>query len=870
MSLTLKRAALVSLIAALSAVALWQGYAHLAGPREMDQRLVQVENALAMRDVYALASADASRLLSVQSRHWPGAEAWLTAAGAGIGVDLRRELRHVAAALYSDERQQLHAALVLLGRFQPDAVKQALARRYQLNPETINGRQSWRLQPLPGDEACARRAWLLDVTPDRIVIADSVLGTALLTRLDQVASGSPELVAWRAFRSQHIAAAVLWPGRATAVPDQAWMRAMSGLLTTELAGAESFSVGLAANRLWSQPVLDAEVRGRSAADVAALRERWADGADESKEIWRAGLPVLALLHDRLQFDNRDARLVVSAPVDGELAEQIERVPHELLGLALAEWRSERPPAESAGAAVTAAASLFSDNYSASQLPAYDPDTPATGPVEVVAGPFGVRVTNIALRGLVGRGADVEIEARAAPIPNLGDVMSRRLRLAVTEVTDRDGHSALQPAACGGGDHVAGFAPSVDGRSLTAKLQLHLRDDLDVAQLASAAGYVELRLPVGIERVRLDDLRPGAVVERGGARIELVRVQANGFLYRLADPGGRVLSLRALDAHGQPLVERASVSANLPLVDAVHWGVYEYNSGVAAIELVFAVREDARKYPFKLARLRPRGDADRLAAYPGGYVSYSLDRLAREIALKPPTPPRADMTVRASTGIGPFTVVLNRLHSPAGLDAELTVLSPRIPSVRGALSSLALLVQEVRLKNGRIHSRPAESPAGQRWQSRLDMAAYPGHRFLAGRAELRSGLDVAPEDVAVITGAVALRLPEGVKQLDLERLYVGDRVEDAGLVVVLAGLSRDGFVLTAQGPDERLLGVRAFNSSGRELEVRVLEVSDAGGGWVGRFGVDGNLGRIAVVVASGLQQALYPYTLTLTGTSATPR
>jgi hypothetical protein len=187
-----------------------------------------------------------------------------------------------------------------------------------------------------------------------------------------------------------------------------------------------------------------------------------------------------------------------------------------------------------------------------------------------------------------------------------------------------------------------------------------------------------------------------------------------------------------------------------------------------------------------------------------------------------------------------------------------VLAPDIPNLSYNLSGLALAVEAVHLRDGKIE----RASARRAWR----LPIHPRHSF--GRQELLAsvwldtGLPHESDQVAALDGVLVLRLPRNVEVLPFPSYAPGASVERAGLRLVLLDLERDRITVRLEGAIEKLVGLQAYNEDGASLLVGAAEWRPSASGAELSLPVHGRPMRLEAQIAGDADRFDYAFRLDL--------
>ena len=865
----------------------WFLYTEFLRSAGVPGEVLAAEQALALPDTALLVSVDVAGLTSLTGAPAPGAEPALAAqvmADLGLeGVDLGRDVTRAVAALYPSA-ERWRGALVLFGSFAPEQVGGALRASGAFAVQEVNrGGEVVLLVTRRDPEICRSEPdWGLHLRADRLLLAEpSVFDTVLRRLSGQAPSGRP-LDRFADLRGEDLMAAALFSPETLALPGPEPL--VRGLLAAahRLEGVSEAYLALGARALGRELRVDLELVPRAAGGGAVLARHWKGGEAPALAEWKQVAPSMAELFASLSVATTPIALRLQGTLDSEWLARAPLLPSELMILASRNVPRLEPgksaPAEPpetddesielAGAASGSAASTdrldldaptFRTKYPVSRLPHYNPRDPLAGSVDVVAGPFGIRMSRLSRGADPEVGLELELRAAAPQLQNLP--RGRGPLLRVTQVNDEGGRDLLRDEPCGPErNHAAAELLGGYGSDLIETTKsVRLRPDVRLEQVAQIVGEIELTLPVSVEAVVIEQPAVGATVEGAGASVELTGVWDSGFSYRIRGDTARVLHVAALNRQSQPLASPQAWSGDLLGVPG-RMGVVGFSGELGSVQVVFSLSDHPVRYAFELADAVPGSEGEDFATESVEFIEYTPEQFFREfkkrfgLAFKPQAKPYALATA------GPFTLTLDEMAQLEGLEPRISVLAPDIPNMSYNLTGLELVLESVSLRGGKQALRADHATPEAPWKYMIT----PRHRF--GRQELSVSLPVPthieaePGDAQSLSGELRLRLPQDVYSVALPSVEPGTTITSGGVVVTVRELARDRFSLSVEGEAERVVGVQTFNADDRELFIERGVVERTPEGSVMTLNVHGRPARINVQVAREINRFTYPFRL----------
>lgn len=773
------------------------------------------------------------------------------------GIDPRRDLGHLVMGVYLDADAKPGYALALLGRFDRARVLSWLKSEYQVSPAPDGNPWLWQVQRQNRDTCSWSEPWSVHIGSNLILAADPARMAGLVDRINRRAGALRPLDRWRGFRDTQIGSLALFVPERTPDTGNPLLQQPLSRTRDALDGFDELYFGFG---LWPLPYrarLELMLAGQDAAAVTTAAAAWQADLQASRAQWGERMPTVARLHDTLSVSSEDRALRLQASVDRDWLADAARIPQELMSLAFSS-AGLRTPARAGGSAqpeerIDEHPHRYLPRVAPRQLGAYTPEPPALPEVDAVSGPFGIQLSAVEASPEDG-GLELTITGIHRGIPNLGDA-GQRVKLYIDSVSDAAGNELLRAESCGRerNELAARLDQPHFDNSLRGEKKVRLKAGVRHADIHRIRGHVELSLPMATETVRLAALDTEQVVDREGIRVALKASRADTLDYKVYGDAGRLLEVRGLNAAAQPLSGTSRMSSDF-LFGEGQSKSQSFAGRVADAELVIALRNDQQSFPFELDTRQPRSAQSETQHAPVSVPTYSLAQLEKEFS-EPPALPDDAQDARAEASTGPFRVTLSELQPFMGLYTGFTVYAPAIPGLADNLGALALQVSAIENAAGEnlIAAEPRTAPVrlSADWQDRSRLQNQV-------QVEFQTRIDVA--QIRTLKGELALRLPRQLRSLAIDATEVGSPVSDGDLQVTLS--RRDGNGLTLDFGSERppLVSVIAYNAEGHSLWVPQPQLEFEDGRWRGRFDTHGSAARIELVLASELEQRLFPFEL----------
>ena len=165
----------------------------------------------------------------------------------------------------------------------------------------------------------------------------------------------------------------------------------------------------------------------------------------SRAQWGEQMPTVARLHDALSVTTEDSALRLNASVDEDWLADAARIPQELMSLLFSRAGVHMSINGGSSAQPEERIDENPTRYVAGVVPqglaAYQADPPFLPEVDVVSGPFGIRLSAVEFDAADDSLA-LTITGTHRGIPNLGDA-GQRVRLYIDSVSDAAGNELLR-------------------------------------------------------------------------------------------------------------------------------------------------------------------------------------------------------------------------------------------------------------------------------------------------------------------------------------------------------------------------------------------------------------------------------------------
>jgi hypothetical protein len=782
-------------------------------------------------------------------------------------VDARQDLDYVLYALYPGEASAPRHALALIGRFDPTAVGTYLADELRAKPTIADGRTSYEVTLTDASSCRAAATWMITPERDWILVSDPASHAALLKSMVGPPKGDTVTTRWwhELALADVAGVAIRRPKPGASIP---FIGAAADAVTPQIEAFDRAYLGLGIKPVPPEGelrlVLDALDAPRAAEQIKA----WAASVGESRDRWAATMPAVAGLYDGLSIRTEGARSTVEATVNRATVARLQDVGNEIVSQVFGGFgvSASAPAGAKSAEQIETSPAKFEPTASITALGAYDPGVQFAEPVDVKAGPFGLRLDTIKLGSAAEDGLDLVVAGFANAIPNLA-ASPDRATLMIDSVTSATGQELLKREDCGRerNGKPADFTSTMAPR-LAATKTLHLIAGADARALQRISGRIALHLPTRIEAVTVAEPAAGTAVEKYGARIAISQVAGGTLAYQVTGARDRVLLIRALNAQGQPLASSMKISGDL-LLGSGTAARADFGGTIKSIEIVFAAEEQSAEFPFALTDFSLAGTPRPLARDDAPeFPPYSQQALRAQYA-QPLPPPDKPQPRLALAQVAPFEVSLDRTQPFFQLSLSMSVRGPDAPGFRRRFNLGQLQLTRIALKDGTVLTPPAPAGSGKPdrsvWSVPLRFMSAAKQGVLAATSNFSVDTKAKPDELKSIEGSLTLRYPVILDTLRLDDLGVGQSVKSGNVKITAIARTRQGLTLETSLDAEHLVYVRLLDAQGQALMFGGPEVTALpDGGTRIDLSPFNPPARAEIVIAREIETQTLPFTLSL--------
>ena len=868
-------AAVMVLLVLLAGAAAW--YAQPLWRTAAHPDVARAEAALASSGLAALFHADVRRAVAIENRFMgasdleglpgPAGDALWTALRQA-GVEPRTAIQQaVVGARLKDGGWRL--ALILLGEFDPPAVRRALETAYQ--PADGAGEHFYfrMLDPKTCEPSAVMAA---AITTERVVVAPAKRIEQLLQRYRNGSEPGVDLSEWRRFRAERILGAGVFAPRAVV----GTASGLAGMLLqgagSQLVALDSAFIGLTARALPPGANLAAAIHAADTDWIAEQHAAARTALDSARRSVGQRSLTLAKLLQRIELERAPNRLGASIDLDRDF--------HDQLAAGLSEAMSnvfDTGTISSDGTAeerVVENPDRFLRQMTAAELPAFDDIDDNSFTAQWHDGPFGVRIQEAGVIPEQGNRAYLMLEAHGRDLPNVADEASN-VRLRIEDVLDAEEQSIMPKPECGAdrnqdpvvfASHGAGSyfrdGDFVNYRKHAAEKRILLTPGAGLESIEAIRGVIELNLPVQTVREVLQPPLDGKQVQRNGARVAFKAGGERMLSFETSGELSRILAVRALNADGQVLDSRGetSMSRLFGAGQAINRNI---SGEIDRVEVILATGIESLRYPFTLRTAYPPQD-DSHYSRPGPGLA---DPAAMDAALAAGVPQQAqafeNMQPQATATAGPVVLALQDLRTGGFYDfyARLRMRTPVIDGLGWNFSAGVIEVTEV------AGADDDWTGLGLRRAFELDPQGMimngvfqpdEDRPFMQADVDLRGAYD-GPE-VTRLRGSVSLRAPTALQTARLEPFRLGETVEGAGVRLTPVALTAGAVRIAGAGRRERLVGMHLLDGEGRRVDRGVRFESGDEKGWSARLSIGSAPAALKLISSDAFVERSYDFTL----------
>jgi hypothetical protein len=827
-----KRTVLLLLLVLLVGAAAASFYAvRLVRPWPVSEPVERAENALAVPGLIGLAHLHVEQAVALERLAGGGPD------GEALpGTPEEQERRDLLPALRDrgvDPRDVTHQWLIgaiageqgsglvqiLYGDFPVEIVRTALEETYEIEPAPEGGAP---LLTLTREDVgtCERsEPMAVALGRERIVFGEPNLVSLVLARLESGAPAEIDLAAWRAQRDAHVASAGLLVPRelGNLVSNPIAQMMLAGALE-QMTPVESVFVGALPRLLPPGVIVDTSLEADDADWVREQEQRFAGWRSEMEAKASEKLPSAAELLRRISVEAAGNRLSLQVTFDPDLRQETEDFVTEGGRLIFGGSGNEDMGAlfDTTGEKqreVTLKRNelqKFPSPFSTDQIPDFVRDESQKIEGEIRLGPFGVRSRAVRILREQGDLVELEIAAASSRIPNLGNEASfvgrtPRLRLFVSRVLGREGEDLLREEHCGPdrnslGEQLQSGTDSefVDGSFVkvapdySGTKKVRLREGAQLEDVAAVEGYIEMRLPTALQKIRVDAPLADKVVEGNGVRLEFGDGEDGRLTYEISGRGDMLLAIRGRNAAGRAL-ESGGGSSSSSLFGSGKSVSKRFMGEIAYVEVILVEEESSTRHPFTLEDLTPRlrswaSNDDNVV------VAQHRDAFLEEIS---GSDAGADcqMGTTAADSVQPFRLCLagGQMLWGGRVNTSFELLSPYSRSIAGNLSALELAVDAIWVAES--PTKAAESlriPASGRHFASLERDFQGPHLEDRLWVDFQADEEPPKEHLTHVDGRLIHRLPTKLFPLHLDITKLGNEIRyNNGFAMKLIEISENG-------------------------------------------------------------------------------
>ncbi|MBT8342756.1 MAG: hypothetical protein HKP58_07025, partial [Desulfatitalea sp.] len=459
-----------------------------------------------------------------------------------FGINPRIDVDQIVFALNAVPDGGVYLAMVILGKFDPERIRQFLEETYETTTERLNGTSVLLFKKLDR-VTCAysveRAAVIapgivLISLPDRMADIRQALNNNTVS--DAVDSR------WTAYRASHLASLGLFKPvqAARAVPGMGG-RLLQGM-QTQMASVQSVFLGAAGQIL--PPGLKVEMRVNTGdkqwvADTAAELRQHLAGRTAGKS------RVVPLFMDRLVVDEVPGQLTAALTLDQGLVAAANEISNEGWGAFMSVDSGSpgsRPPEEM----VDTDAGPYPAEVDLADLPAYESRHGERYAWR--SGPLAATVH--AVRLTPGELVEIELRITGRQIPNVPDAdIGGSGTVAITAVTDRQGKALLRDEYCGReiNSEPAVLKKSDGPAEIQAFKTIRLKSGVPLAAVAAIKARIALDIATRTQTRVLAIPLQDPVIKTDGFYLRFKQVRGGTVDYVVSGDRSRLLSIRGLNA-----------------------------------------------------------------------------------------------------------------------------------------------------------------------------------------------------------------------------------------------------------------------------------------------------------------------------------
>lgn len=782
----------------------------------------EVVNALATESLFALAHVDVPRLqqlpgvlqsaADMDNLPAPVENFWRNLEQAGIAIVPQLDQVWIAAYRANNQTQSLW---VLTGKFNAEEIRSWLKKNYVIDEDS----PQQLVFSMVDENTCEKQpAMMAIIESGRILLGAPERVAAFRGRLEASAPAGLNLADWQALSAKQMLSMALFN------PVQSGEAASAIALTklsVDAAQVKGIYVGVAPHLLPPMLEFNAVMVGANQEFIDTAERNIAPLLANVKTTIARDWPETLPIYERMKLSKSAQQLRASVFFDEKIHAQLELWGSSLLARTFAMSDS---PVEIAQERLDERPRAFS-NLPSSGLPDFASSKHLNPSflAQTTTGPFGVEISSI---DATDQGVVITLDVNAFNLPNLGKAADS-IQLRITDIVDHQDQSLLATSGCDatGARQLANINMVYEGAyfeqgqpvpyvGIQGTKKIRLPDTINISNIGAIKGELSYKLPVEVERVKVDMPLAGKVVNTHGLQLRFLTAGPSRLYFQRAGNSDALLQINALNAAGKVLAPTNVMQGANPFAAGAGTSI-DVQGSVAAAEVIVASKLEEQIYPFSFGRIQPPEKT-----FVQEKPAPELLTAATLTALKQDTPPEdikyPYQTPQQTIIAGPALIALNQLNIQA---EQLTLMADiylrnQHPLTR-QLSAARFVITEVEDSAGDIHSVNYQAPialehSGGFWADGK-YQPDPTQPWVRGQLDLR-GQELGVSDVIAFWGKLVFLAVDEPVTIQLPFQF-GMQWNGADSALRLARWEAGRLLFDIEGSFPELMAITALDDSG---------------------------------------------------------
>ncbi len=798
-------------------------------------------------------------------------------------INPRTDFDQMIFTVNADTGAGVYFSAILLGAFDPDAVKLFLKSNY----ETTIDRQGaievirFKKQDRRTCEYSPERATVVEKNLILITHPDHIM-TACQAFKEGGATVDPQ---WAAYRSAHLASlGVVRPDQLSGALPSLGGFILQGI-QSQIKPVTSVYVGVAGKMVPPGVELKVAVNADDPQWISDTAQLIRQKIDDGMAAAGAGTPLMNTIRQNITIADAAGTLQAGVKIDKTLVAEVRQVFQEGLGSIMQFGGGTAGASEPLQEMVDPEAKPFKARADISALPPFKAgfgqrygwyEGPLAGKIEAV------RITP---EGVL----EIELHIAGQNIPNApGSDFGGSGDFKIVSVKDRQGAELLRVEQCGreiNSDEVLlkrSFSPG----EVNAAKTVRLKAGTTLEDIARIEGHILLNVATQTRTRILAVPLEQDVFKENGFHLRFKKVGGSSVDYVLSGDRTRLLSIRGMNAGQQYL--RSASSSSLGSPESTTQSISRQFQGVVQfIELVTAEKMDSVFYNMVIDNPMPLQSEDGVGQRAPASSSYRVTDWHQVVSFGRVFKPKEEQTwfgdPMAESTAGParlslFQPEVNRRYDGMHFGAQVRVSMPYLAALDGRPYRTELVVQTIRFDSGRQFADTVHAPCmltftgGFKDQSKSE-------KILRQTLHLRGGISLniplgeqsgvsADDRFREMAGQLLFHLPRAVRARSMALPALGERIGTRSFDVQVVEIGAGKIKLALTGDPAYLVDVLVLNAAGEQIAAGPEFAPEMVGGRksqtsprnVASLTFRGSPARLRVIIAKKSRTESYPFSL----------